>query len=277
MNGWRGPLALSLLCALSASACTVGSGSGEAAGPIYIANCGGYAGSRTDPIVFDLNPKFFAAQGVEDVREGEKTNRLAIRIQRRGGNLEASDVLHFNIVNSGEVARCMRGRKFLTSQGKLVPDYDANVCDWATPEGPPRIRVGPNDYVRAALTPFSTCRSDNQPLNVVGTAIACLGEKTNVPCPEQDPAKWPSWIQFQTFGSVDPGIGPPDQRRAIDGNFKVEFQERILASAFHLTLQDAQLIVPLVTPSPVPPRIEGTMDGWFDFDFDRGRAVQTFP
>lgn len=265
------------LLAAVAMGCTVGSGSGEAAGPMYIANCAGYGGLISEPVLFDLDPKFFAAEGVEDIREGDKLNRLAIRIQRFGGNIESTDVLLFDIVNSYEVARCVRGRTFLTFQGEVAPDYDANVCWWPTPAGPPRMRVGPNDYVRASLLPFGSCRSDNAPLVVVGTAIGCANERTDRPCPPVAQEKWPSWIEFETFGSVRREMGSPDQRSPVGRGFKVNFNERIWASKFSLTLADDLLIQPNVTPSVRDPRIGGRMEGWFDFDFERGRAVQTFP
>lgn len=277
MSGMKSALPVALLllvCVAAVVGCTVGSGTGEASGPMFIANCAGWNGSRIDPKTFDLKPSFFAAEGVEDIRVGEKRNRLSIRVQRFGGSRENNDALHINIVNSYEVARCLRGRMFLTPSGQEQPDYDTAVCHWPTRAGPPRMRVGPNDYIRAALAPFGSCRSDNMALNVVGTAIACAGEKREKACPMTTPDKWASYIEFDTFGSVRRGDGSSAE---ISPSFKVEFNERILATAFRFTIVDDHLLSDEITPMPPLPKILGTFEGWFDFDFERGRAVQTFP
>ncbi len=264
-----------VVCAAAGLSCLeVGSGTGAASGPVFIANCAGYDGSRTDPKTFDLQPSFFAAEGVEDIRVGEKRNRLSVRVQRFGGSFENNDALHFNIVNSYEVARCLRGRMFLTSSGEEQPDYDTTVCHWPTPDGPPRMRVGPNDYIRGALAPFGSCRSKNSALNVVGTAIACVGQKRDKPCPPTTPDKWASYIEFGEFGSVRLGDNTSTE---INPSFKVEFGGRILATAFRLTILDDHLLSDDITPTPPPPKIIGTLQGSFDLDFERNRAVQTFP
>lgn len=272
------------LLVTSGLGCTVGSGSGDAAGPLFVRSCGAFGGpvDVNDPStfkVFDLDPSFFAGEPVEDIREGEKTNRLMIRLQRDGGGIENSDTLFFDVVNSREVARCVRGRKLLSTSGVLLPDYDARVCYWPSPEGPARLRVGPTDYVRAHLAPYRTCRSSVAPQVVVGTAVPCTPAQGQTSCPADDPDSWESFLEVRAFGAavVDPDT-PPTDRPEVEGSFKVDFGGRIWAPRFRLTVRDDQLIDPEPgVAGPLRPDVLGTMEGFFDFDLERGRAVQTFP
>ena len=62
------------------------------------------------PDDFDLQPTFFAGEPIEDIAGVPPTNRLIIRMQRNGNAVEINDTLYFDIRNSAEVARCLRGR-----------------------------------------------------------------------------------------------------------------------------------------------------------------------
>ena len=265
------------VCAAVAMGCTVGSGSGEVSGALYVANCAGYDGNPTDPVTFDLNPSFFAAEAVDDPSAGEKRNRLSIRLQRFGGNPENNDVLLIHIANSYEVARCVRGLTEITSSGEEKPDYDATVCYWPTRSGPPRMRVGPNDYIRASFAPNGSCRNKERHLVVVGTAVACAGQKRDKACSKEDsepPEKWSSYIEFGIFGGV---VAGSDSRGPISRGFKVEFEEEIQATGFRFTIVDDRQLSDEIAPTPPVARISGILVGSFGFDYKRGRAVQTFP
>lgn len=265
--------------AVGALGCTVGSGSGEATGEMYVRGCGGEFNNPQQPGAFDLSPSFFAGEPVEDIREGGVQNRLTIRLQRHGGGFEVNDVLQFDVVNSYEVARCVLGRQTLDpATNTMVPDFRTDVC---TPiEGGARVRIGPNDFVRATLTLFQSCRSGNSPLNLVATAVPCAPINGKANCLDVPPDAWQSFIDFKVFGSVQSGdtnVAPVD-RKAIPTGFKVDFGERILASKFVLNLIDDHLLVDPRGPSTqTVSSINGRMRGQFDFDFERGRAVQTFP
>jgi hypothetical protein len=66
-------------------------------------------------------------------------------------------------------------------------------------------------------------------------------------------------------------------RAVVDPDFKVNFGERLHAN-FHVVLQDGTVVGAIMDRIPVPaPRMGGTLDGYFDFDLDRGRAAQPFP
>jgi hypothetical protein len=100
-------------------ACSVGKGSGAASGSIYAYGCsdsGDYCGgsvcpgTEATPAPFDLRPSFFAAEPIDDLREYTSTsqfeimnNRLIIRLQASGKQIEQNDVLTFDVVSSYEV------------------------------------------------------------------------------------------------------------------------------------------------------------------------------
>jgi len=257
--------------------CAVGSGDGDAKGPMFIAGCGDYS-NADEPTVFDLNPSFFAGEPVEDIRESATQNRLSMRLQRHGGGFEVNDVLQFDVVNSYEVARCVRGRQKLDpATNQMVPDYRTDICWWPTPQGPARVRVGPNDFVRVNLTPFESCRSMNRPVNLVATAVPCKPVNGRADCLGLPVQEWASFVEFRRFGGTDIRDLPKNPS-AISPNFKVDFGQRIEVTRFVLELTDDHLLVlPTGKSTQTEPSIYGHMEGWFDFDFDRGRAVQTFP
>jgi hypothetical protein len=277
VNRLAGAAAVIFGLGLTSLACAVGSGDGEAKGPMFIEGCGGYH-IPTAPAEFDLEPSFFAGEPVEDIRESASQNRLSIRLQRHGGGVEVNDVLQFDISNSYEVARCVRGRQKLdTLTGLMVPDYRTDICAWVTPDGPARVRVGPNDFVRATLTPFESCRSMNRPVNLVATAVPCKPVNGRADCPGLPSDQWASFVEFRIFGGTDVRELPKNPP-AVSQGFKVDFGQRIQVTRFVLDLTDDHLLVlPTGTSTQTEPSIAGRMEGWFDFDFDRGRAVQTFP
>ena len=266
-------------CGLLGFGCAVGSGDGEAKGPMFIDGCGGGYSDAGQQKVFDLNPTFFAAEPVEDIRENATQNRLTMRLQRHGGAFEVNDVLQFDVVNSYQVARCVRGRhKLDVATGNMVPDYRTDTCWWPTPAGPPRVRVGPNDFLRVTFSPFQTCRSANRPY-IIGVAVPCKPIGGRSDCIGLQTDKWESYVEFKEFGGAEvrPEI-PVEKRNEIPENFKVNFGKTIQVSRFVLEFTDDHLLVlPTGVSTQTEPFITGHMEGWFGFDFDRGRAVQTFP
>ena len=98
--------------ALAIGGCTVGSGSGSAMGPLWVLGCnqGSNFGTQQAQECFNLEPAFFAGDPIDDLTTGTNMNRLVIRMQRTGQATEYNDVLYFQVDNSFEVARCVRGR-----------------------------------------------------------------------------------------------------------------------------------------------------------------------
>jgi len=258
-----------LLAAVSAAGCSIGEGKGSATGPLWILGCldGKPYGTEANPRMFDLEPTFFAGEPIEDISDGLPANRLIIRMQRTGNEIQISDTLFFDIPNSDLVAHCLRGR---TVGG--VPDWDSTAsgtldpnappwCEAMGPNGTPRIHLVPFGPVRSALTPLATCHSEAHQPAVVGiTGVAKDG-----------------WIDFTQFGSAEQPDLAPEARWEIK-DFQVNFDQP-LAATFHILLDDDRVQEALYRGIDVPPesRIGGTLDGDFEFDLKRGRAAQTFP
>lgn len=305
MSGRGFVAVLFMMGALGAGGCTVGDGSGSAVGMLQDVGCN--SGDTLDTQrPFSLNPTFFAGEPIEDVcpsppgncsTNSPHMNRLLIRMQRTGNGTEVNDTLYFDVINSLKVAQCVRGRtvngapdwdtRVLTAaDGSPIPGIpwcvpatavagadggapDAGAADAGAPDagaapagsiapmpGYAIINLSTQDFVQAQLAPLYTC------VEARSVGVALPG----------------SWIQFQSFGSaIQNNITNPDDRTQLNGDFKVDFGQRLQAS-FHLVLGDQAVEYAMKTRSVVPDqRISGSLDGTFDFDLDRGRAAQPFP
>jgi len=277
---------------LGVGGCNVGEGKGTADGNLFVVGCkendDGQVinfGQRGSPAEFHLNPTFFAGDPIEDIGIGDHKNRLRMRMQRYGTGQEDDDMLKFDIENSFEVARCVRGR---TVNG--VPDWDImNVntmnghvalpsqdgvpwCDWSalttdadagmsvdagvSAVGPrARLHFSTEGYTKAWLVPLSTCP---------GVPVVAIGRT--------------GWIELIDFGSAAQPELPPDERTPFKStDFKVNFGEQLRAS-FHVELEDEAVRLAAENARPIPaPRIGGTLDGYFEFTLERSRVAQPFP
>jgi hypothetical protein len=255
--------------ALSALGCQGGDGSGAATGPLWILGCreGDPYGTPDAPMMFDLQPTFFAGEPIGDIIDGAPRNRLIIRMQRNGNAVEINDTLYFDVPDSFRIARCLRGR---TVGG--VPDWDTSsgTIDttgpaWCEPNGPngiPRIRLVPFGPVRASLSPLYTCFSDMHGPTVASTiGVAREG-----------------WIEFTVFGGAMQSDRPPEAREEIRDDFQVNYGDP-LEAAFSVVLDDDRVLTAQykMIDMPPPPAIGGMLDGSFSFDMERGRSAQTFP
>jgi hypothetical protein len=298
--------------AVTSAGCTVGSGAGSVVGPMFLLDCNGESstpnvGTPAAPTCLNLAPKFFAGEPIEDPSDVPRANSLTIRLQSSGNRIEITDTLAFNIQSSFEVARCLRGafkdglpdwdtRQVTTVKGQCtgVPWCDWSARDGASPgtcvastAGPPidqgvallpgtptgapapagcvahmrtgpaqplrpLIHFGPQEYVRASIVPLFTCTDDR--LNVVAIVASAVE----------------GWIDFLDFGGATSAT-------TLTKDFKVNFGEQLQAN-FHLVLQDNHVLDQIRVDGLIPaPRIGGTLDGYFDFNLDRGRAAQPFP
>jgi len=261
-------VAVVVLAAISAAGCQDGNGSGTPDGPLWILGCeeGRPYGTEADPVLYHLQPTFFAGEPLGDIVEGRPLNRLIIRMQRTGNAVENNDTLYFDIPDSFKVAKCVRGR---TVGG--VPDWDTSsgtVNDgpsWCEPNGPngvPRIHLVPFGPLRVSLSPLWTCHSDmHGPTVFAGTGVAKDG-----------------WIEFEQFGGAVQSARVPEMREEIGGNFKVNYGDALIAR-FNVVLDDDRVLTALYKTIDMPPpaAIGGTLDGNFNFDLARGRSAQTFP
>lgn len=124
------------------------------------------------------------------------------------------------------------------------------------------------EKVRSFLALSHSCPKGEVSANALG---ACTDDS----CP--DMALCPgrgSWVTFSHFGSINGNLDQP-----IADGFKVNNNERIEASAFHLELCDgATVLAARDHISPIPtPNVVGVLDGRFDFDVVRGQGSQPFP
>ncbi len=291
------------LVAPALAGCSVGKGVGSAKGAIYALGCwstgngdysaDGIPGTWQTPAPYNLGPTFFTGEPIDDLREygsgtGIMSNRLIIRLQSSGNEIDLIDVLTFDVLSSYEVARCVRGR---IDSATGVGDWDPTDCYVASPNGPGRFRLQWDSNVRSALTPNGTCSgagpTDELRANLVADAIAAPVPPSYVTAtpPVVTDGSWSSWVEFQEFGSASQWDKAPTARDPVDGKFSMVFGDRIYASAFQLTLIDDGVVTaaetnqPLEDPSnpSLDSRIGGTMSGYFDFDLARGQGAQAFP
>jgi hypothetical protein len=276
-----------------AAGCSAGKGTGAASGFIYAYGCSdkGDYGTVEAPAPYDLKPTFFAGEPIDDLRQltagsGQiMSNRLIIRLQASGKQIEQNDVLTFDVASSYEVARCVRGRVDSTT-GKN--DWNETDCFRASDDGPGRMRLQFDSSVHAALTPRSTC-----PVNIAKPVMSSLvGSAISGPVPPSYPAavapivtdgNWSSWVEFEEFGGAAQRDKVPTERQAIDGQFRVDLGDRVYATSFFLTLIDDGVIAAAMSNLPRPASlIGGTLGGdpttgRFDFNLQRGQGAQFFP
>ena len=142
------------------------------------------------------------------------------------------------------------------------------------------MRVQYDSSVHVALTMKYTCTG-----NLVGDAVSAPVplSYTTATKPVVTDGSWSSWVEFQEFGDASQRSLAPTKRTAIDGKFRVEFGDRIYATAFLVTLIDDGVVNAAITNLPRRDSlIGGTLGGdastgRFDFDLQRGQGAQFFP
>ena len=258
---WTGLVGPLVLCALL-SGCEVGKGVGHASGRLRFTQCTVEDGKPLDiDSEFNLNPSFFVGEPFDDNADLFIANSLAVRIQSSTKRIEFADGLLFSFEDTYEVARCMRG-------AAVDGAPDPRLCDRSTGEG--RVLLGTeSELAHAFLILNQTCPDSFITANALGACTEGTCPPVPVVCPGQG-----SWIRFSDFGSV-----PSEPTEKLDRRFKVNFNERIRATSFHLELCDSGTVdAQRDRELPVkPPRVAATLDGDFDFDLKRGQAAQLFP
>jgi hypothetical protein len=281
-----------VLVALTQLGCSVGQGVGTASGTLFVLDCSsagdycdsyGVCGTPSAPATYSLNPGFFAGEPIDQLTQfpsgsqltGSEPimNRITIRLQRSGKQIENNDALYFDVVDSYEVARCVRGREIAVPGQPNQHDYDDRYCFRASATGPARVRISVEaGLIHSTLSPRMTC---TRPVEATADDVLPVNGVVAV----VDNGAWKSWIEFVDFGSAAQNQQPdPTARAAISPAFKVQLNERLYASAFSLTLQDQKVVTAEEDLQPVPnPDIGGALTGFFDFDLERGQGAQIFP
>jgi hypothetical protein len=262
----------------SGAGCVVGDGTGSASGMLFMLGCddGSDVGTPTAPAPYDLQPRYFVGEPIEDIADPSPAhpaaNTLIIRMQHNGNALEITDTLYFTIPDSGKIAACLRGQtvngvpQWDTSSGTVnpldPPWCEAPVLPADGGSGFPRIRLFASGPVRVSFTPFGTCVSTMHPPAIVSiTGVAQEG-----------------YIDFLDFGNAMQNDRPSDMRQGLGTDFKIDFGQRLRAT-FNFVMGDDRVLTAEklgVDPAPAP-TIGGTMTGNFDFDLTRGQGAQTFP
>jgi hypothetical protein len=303
---YRRPLlVLAMACAL-AGGCSVGQGVGAAKGAIFDYGCSketgdycaeGMCGTAEVFAPYDLKPTYFTGEPINDLRQqyagsAIMLNRLIIRLQRSGKQIDFNDVLTFDVMNSYEVARCVRGR---IDEATGAKDWDTANCyrDPSSDTGPGRVRIQYDGAISASLMLRSTCPiKETQDLPSAATHVAtAIAEPVPIypqtygttARPAVTDGNWLSWVEFQEFGSASQADRPATQRDPVGPKFLVDFGQRIYAATFRLTLTDSILVEAALNDLPSPNGQVGGLlggdptTGRFDFDLQRGRGGQTFP
>jgi hypothetical protein len=288
--------ALAATGAALAGGCTVGAGAGSATGPMFMVGCDVNSdfGTVAAPVCFDLEPRFFAGVPIEDIAVGPLENRLVINMQHTGNRVEINDTLSFDITNTFEVARCLRGA--LTPDGQ--PDWDTRQvitvkgvctgvpwCDWSARGGVYATSTcvgipGPAEMPLPPPLPPVNCPSrvrdtaglpDRPQIHLGPEEFISVSFVPLFTCSDArlSATAVDGFIDFLDFGP--PLTAPPP------GDFKVDFGSRLQAN-FHMVMQDDRVLSSIKLEEQIlAPRIGGTFDGYFDFNLERGRAAQPFP
>lgn len=272
------------LAIIATGGCGVGEGTGSVRGTLISDPQTLLCNISAD---YDMKPDFFTAQPIDAdpiVAPSFPANQLIVRLQQSGARVEDADALLFWIFDSAAVARCLRG----ASPGG-VPEWDPLVCDRSPavlgPNGEGRLYVGmTTEAVRSFFILNDTCPNRFVSANALGLC-------DNGSCPDVTlcPGRG-SWISFSRFGKIPTN---PETRiedgRNNDGRraFAIGDNEHITANidptgvmpSFHVELCDAATVLSkLQNLQPVrTPRFRGTLEGYFDFTFERGQAGQPFP
>jgi hypothetical protein len=283
----------SVLLALILSGCSVGQGTGAASGKLFVLNCSsagdycdssGVCGTPSAPADYDLKPDFFAGEPIDQLSQfplsgsplsgsEPRMNRVTIRLQRSGKQIENTDALFFDVVDSYEVARCVRGREIPVAGQPNQHDYDDRYCFRASTTGPARVRISVvGGIVHATLSPAMTC---TRPVDATADDVF---PDDGVVQPV-DSGAFESWIEFADFGSAAQNDQlDPTTRTPVSDTFRIQLEDQLHASAFSLTLQDEKVVTAQenLVP-PLAPDIGGSLTGWFDFKLERGQSAQIFP
>jgi hypothetical protein len=304
----KGVVLLMVAASMATLGCSVGSGSGSASGSLFAFACNGevsygkmVSSSTALPIPYDLKPTFFAGLPLEDLQQGPQAmNQIDFRMQSTGLLQMYTDTLEFDVLNSYEVARCVRGR---TQGGQ--PDYLVYQplpltlatmnnpapmtlwCDWSgmafsTDGGAPDAAVpGVPDAGTALDGGMSmTASAPRIHLTPYTDIHATLSLGQTCPGGLNAGIGMDGWIQFQNFGAAEQSDRPPADRDMIGFNppFVINYGDRIRAN-FDVVIGDPRVAnaVQNGTTPPTSSAIGGELAGFIDFDLARGRSGQPFP
>ncbi|MEO8215399.1 MAG: hypothetical protein ABI560_19520, partial [Myxococcales bacterium] len=232
-----------------AVACTAENGKGVLTGSLHVPACS--FDQKGNPVPLDAREwpdpftkhwNFFVGEPFDSITPRIPASQINIRMQGSSARWEFADAITFWVQDSYEVARCVRHHTNTDGSG----DWDPRYCDGDSaslgPGGEGRILIGTEiEKVSSHFLLPNSCAA--------GAIYAdALGDCSGGECPLTLCPGHGSWIRFSHFGSIDRNEAPPR-------DFKVNNDEIIEASAFHVEICDSSTVEAQqekVLPVPFP-------------------------
>ncbi len=261
--------------------CPTGDGEGEVVGVFFLLGCDDAFdyGSVDAPVRYDMEANFFVGEPIVDELESHPTNRLDIRIQRGGNNIEDVDSLYFQIADVRQVAESFSATGYSGTS------------------------VGYGENVRALLSLFVTCPT------FFGSLVATVDASAPA-CPDLDPVQRDELCDsldynspldpVATLGPFAPGssclifcrFGSARRGEQVRPDFSINFGD-VVQGLFYLTLVEQRLLESgqEICDDGRDNDGDGVADetdctdsaagGWlmgkFNFEVRRGQVAQEFP
>ncbi len=277
--------ALLLAVALASSGC-IGSGDGWLAGNLWIEDCQeGTPLSLQDPFSLDID--FFAGETLEDPNPSleQRRNRLTVRVQVTSNNIEESDGLVFQFLDTEAAARA-----FVSGSG--IPITNRVTCSGAS-------CPATEDVLRSRLPLFTRCPDCRQPLVGASDELAPAANdascrrptgKLPTPCPalgaearaELDALCLGSFRDRSASATIERLLGAGsaclylcrfgEARPGQDlGGFAIRYGDTIAA------LYSVRIIDGRALEGGSCAVAEGHVSGMLNFEVRRGQSAQAFP
>lgn len=270
-----------LLAALFLGGCPTGDGEGEVVGEFFLLGCDDAFdyGSLATPAHYDMEANFFVGEPIVDERESNPVNRLDLRIQQGGNNIEDVDSLYIQIANVRTAAEAFADAAY---------------------SGSP---VGEGQNIRANLSLYVTCPTYFGRLAATVSASALA-------CPALDPAARDALCEAMDYDeALDPAqafapfsnessclifcrFGMAERGSEVPHDFAVDFGD-VVQGIFHFNLVEQRLLAQGAeicndgTDNDGDGEVDeanceisqggGRLMGKFNFEVRRGQVAQEFP
>jgi hypothetical protein len=270
-----------LAVALLAGGCPTGDGEGRVVGTFFLLGCDDAFdyGSPQSPAHYDMEANFFVGEPIFDERESNPVNRLDLRIQRGGNNIEDVDSLYIQIADVRVVAESFSASAYAGSP------------------------VGEDQNISASLSLYITCPT-------YFSRLAATAPTGAAACPDLDAATLDALCESMDFDEpVDPAaafppfspessclifcrFGTAERGGEVSHDFAVDFGD-VVQGFFHLNLMDQRLLTTgaEICGDGVDNDGDGDVDetdcdvstgdgrlmGRFNFEVRRGQVAQEFP
>jgi hypothetical protein len=270
-----------LVVALLSSGCPTGDGEGEVVGDFFLLGCDDAFdyGSRANPVRYDMEANFFVGEPIVDELETNPVNRLDIRIQRGGNNIEDVDSVYIQIADVRVVAESFSASGYAGSP------------------------VGESQNIRATLSLYLTCPTYF--VRLAATVSAGVDACPDLDASDRDAlcesmdyketldpvAAFPPFAQ-QSSCLIFCRFGAAERGREVPHDFAIDFGD-VVQGFFHLNLVEQRLLASgaEICDDGLDNDGDGDVDetdceistgagrlmGKFNFEVRRGQVAQEFP